>query len=230
MEPALAAAATATELVFNGGNGGCIRITGGVINAKSLNAAAIGGGFDGESGIIIISGGYIIAEGTGAPGIGSGSINVNECNITIQGGTINASSSSGPAIGCWQNTGSVIITGGSIECSNTINPSPKNKEGVVVYNNVLSFPICGEGDFYVTGGHSGDITFKPEKILSTVVKKVYGIYNVKLDKEKKVSLWLPEGSKVEIVELVVKKVTYWAEYIRPKEKIEQALSEKNELL
>ena len=44
------------------------------------------------------------------------------------------------------------------------------------------------------------------------------------------SLWLPEGSKVEIVELVVKKVTYWAEYIRPKEKIEQALSEKNELL
>lgn len=215
---------------FNGGNGGCIRITGGVINAKSLNAAAIGGGFDGESGIIIISGGYIIAEGTGAPGIGSGSINVNECNITIQGGTINASSSSGPAIGCWQNTGSVIITGGSIECSNTINPSPKNKEGVVVYNNVLSFPICGEGDFYVTGGHSGDITFKPEKILSTVVKKVYGIYNVKLDKEKKVGLWLPEGSKVEIVELVVKKVTYWAEYIRPKEKIEQALSEKNELL
>lgn len=214
------------DLSFKGGNGGIIRITGGIINAKSLKGAAIGGGACGESGVVTICGGYIVAESWDGSGIGSGSIEVKECDIKISGGTIDASSFAGPAMGCWINVGSIIITGGSIKCSNEIATLPKNEKGIAVYNNILNFPIAGEEDLYITKGHFGDIVFKPEKPSNTTTEEAYGIYNVKLDKDKKVSLWLPKGTKSEIVDLVVKEVTYSAEYERPEGKIEQALSVK----
>ncbi|MEG1725434.1 MAG: carbohydrate-binding domain-containing protein [Anaerovoracaceae bacterium] len=209
-----------------GGDGGEITIIGGIIHAQSQKAAAIGGGVDGESGVVIIRGGYIVAKSNEAPGIGVGSSGVKKCNITIQGGTIYADSYSAPAIGCWEGTDSVIITGGSVKSSNVVKPLPKNKKGIAVYNNILNFPISEKENLYITSGHFGDIIFNPIQPSSKDTEEMYSIYNVKLDENKKVGLWLPEGSKPEIIELVVKGITYSAEYRRLKEQTENTLSVK----
>lgn len=79
-----------------------IIITGGTINASAAYAgAAIGGGMRGKCGTIRISGGNITANaGLAAAAIGNGNgVSVNEGNIVITGGVINATANASNARG-----------------------------------------------------------------------------------------------------------------------------------
>ena len=95
-----------------------IIITGGTINASAAyGAAAIGGGLKGKCGTIRISGGNITANaGLAAAAIGNGNgISVNEGNIIITGGIINATANASNARGAIG--GSAVAYGPTISLS-----------------------------------------------------------------------------------------------------------------
>ena len=100
-----------------------IEISGGKIEAAGNNGAGIGSGWAGNADQIKISDGEVTAIGTnGSAGIGDGYNDVTDsadhtCHIEISGGTVNAKSGSGAAIGsCEGETGNadIKITGGNI--------------------------------------------------------------------------------------------------------------------
>lgn len=75
------------------GNGSNITINGGMINATSNIGAGIGGGYHGTGNDIEINGGTVTATGSSySTGIGSGNGVSNKNNITINGGSVKASS------------------------------------------------------------------------------------------------------------------------------------------
>jgi uncharacterized repeat protein (TIGR02543 family) len=123
---------------------GDITITGGTVIADAgYWGACIGTGYQGYCGNISISGGDITAVGPGTAkgaGIGTGSGGKLNGNITISGGTINASSWDGAGIGGTL-TGSILITGGTITASSSSGAGI----GADDYGDI-------EGDVLITGG------------------------------------------------------------------------------
>ena len=102
------------------GNGGHIYITGGTVFANGTGAGAgIGGGSSSTGGVIEISGGSITATGVdNGPGIGgitggTGVIAITSGSVTATGGT------SAPAIGWVEGGGSVTVSGGTVNASGT---------------------------------------------------------------------------------------------------------------
>lgn len=95
-----------------------IIITGGTINASAAyGAAAIGGGMRGKCGTINISGGTVTAQaGLAAAAIGNGNgISVNDGNIIISGGVVNATANASNARGAIG--GSAVAYGPAITLS-----------------------------------------------------------------------------------------------------------------
>lgn len=97
-----------------GGAGGEVTITGGVVTALGgWNAAGIGGGQQSDGGVVTISGGTVMATGGDAFGAGIGGGDRGDGGVvTITGGTVVARADSGShAIGSGANTSSAEASG-----------------------------------------------------------------------------------------------------------------------
>ena len=97
-------------------HGGIINITGGIVMAKAVDGAGIGGGYKGHGGQINISGGSVIATSEEGAGIGGG-YKYDGGNVTVSGGTVTAYSSTyGAGIGGGHkgNGGTLTVTGGYV--------------------------------------------------------------------------------------------------------------------
>ncbi len=95
---------------------GKINITGGIVMAKGMDGAGIGGGADGNGGEINISGGTVIATSEEGAGIGGG-YKGSGGNVTVSGGNVTSYSSQyGAGIGGgWKgNGGTLTVTGGYV--------------------------------------------------------------------------------------------------------------------
>ena len=84
--------------ISNGGSGGNITISCGVVRASSFSmGAGIGGGWDGDGGIVTISGGSVEATGGwGGAGIGGGWRDMGG-TVVIEGGSVKAAGGTGAA-------------------------------------------------------------------------------------------------------------------------------------
>ena len=111
---------------IGGGSGSgdvSVKITGGTVNAKTEEGAAIGGGYRADETLdISISGEdtYVNAEATGwGSGIGGGEADMSTSTIKISGGTVIASGDSGIGTGDsaqWADT-TIEISGGTVKAS-----------------------------------------------------------------------------------------------------------------
>jgi hypothetical protein len=107
-----------------GGNGGNIEISGGTVTARGEYSAGIGGGGgfgSGNGGTIYITGGTVTARGNQGAGIGGGGFGGAGEVITIEGGTVTASSlwSAGIGGGIGGGGGDITISGGSVTAMGT---------------------------------------------------------------------------------------------------------------
>jgi hypothetical protein len=164
---------------IGGNNGGTVIINGGNVTATSTYGAGIGGGFGGGKG--------------GAGG-----------SITISGGTVTASGGTyGAGIGGGYNTansGTVTITGGSVQTTGKAGPTPTNGSGDNVYLNTLTVGSSANANRPVTNITYGD--------------KTYSADNLTTDSNGKVYLYLPESNGAELVKLTANGREYGLSYTR----------------
>jgi uncharacterized protein YjdB len=133
----------------NGGDGGTITISGGVVTATSGDSgddgAGIGGGYGRSGENITISGGTVNATSGDGAGIGGGALG-NGGTITISGGTVNAASVyKGAGIGGENGDNSVTITisGGKIDATGGNGRAGIGGEDII---------ICGKAEITAAGG------------------------------------------------------------------------------
>jgi uncharacterized repeat protein (TIGR02543 family) len=190
---------------------GVITINNSEIIAKSGQyGAGIGGGFNSATGNITITGSEITATGgaTGGAGIGGGrSIlsNSTPCNITINSGTITATSPNNQDIGngydAYSAATSITINGGSIWATNGkvaygASPTgPKNSVGggERVYPNTLTLGASDSPEnVRVEIGIIDGTYCTTDSTLAT--GSPYGIDGVKTNASGQVCFWLPQNS------------------------------------
>jgi uncharacterized protein YjdB len=184
---------------------------GGSLNAVGGdNGAGIGAGADADrAGDITINGGKITATSTSGAGIGSDSV------VTISGGDVTAKRG-GSASNDIQGS-SVVINGGSVLAKNGIDPAPQNAvTGAFVYENELTL---GDGSLKgkkIDKGIVDGITCSDTPNTTT---GVYGIRDVNTDDSGKVYFWLPfnpntSGANKAGVTLIVAEKYYGLAYTR----------------
>ncbi|MDR1346327.1 MAG: YDG domain-containing protein [Bacteroidales bacterium] len=198
---------------------GTITINSGTVTANggSYGAAGIGNGAQCgyAAGIITINGGTVTATGgsnmSGGPGIGGGHMG-SVSQVIINGGTItaNAAGSAAAIGGNSNNSGTLIINGGSLRRSNTKGPAPENGQNTAVFLNTLII-----GNTPVTGGTpvtAGSIN--GTNCSETPSAGVYGIRDVKTDAEGKVYFYLPSATGNEFIALTANSKIYGRNYTR----------------
>lgn len=162
----------------SGDSGVCDRITinGGTVVASNLgpynssNAAAIGSGDTGECKEIVINGGNILAESYSAPAIGLGqnyrSTASPDQKITINGGTVTATVSTGTSAGIGYHPNNRVpvsrieINGGSVKSSFSVDPVNRDDERLYLAEldnmaGVSGVYVDGQ-DFHIDSNHSED--------------------------------------------------------------------------
>ena len=196
------------------GQGSIVAINGGAVTANGgVGAAGIGGGLPYRScGTVTITGGVVTATGkykTGglqdysAAGIGGGgsySRTDHPISVSISGGTVIATGSSGAAgigggatltNGKWSylQPGSLTITGGSVKANNrgqSNAPVPKNEADQTLYLATLS---VAEGSIVLFQFPNTSHVVKPEN-----GNYAYGTKDLKTDFGGKVYFWLPPAT------------------------------------
>lgn len=158
-------------------NGGNITITGGTVTAKCEGAGAgIGNGYSGNKSKVTITGGSVTAVSEdGGAGIGSDYWAYGKSEIRIEGGTVTAISNNGKS-GIDDNSGSTIITGGSVKAVNNTTPiagEPTDGNGRKVFlvsldnQSGVNSIFVDNKDYKIAGNHTDDDSFylyMPEKL------------------------------------------------------------------
>ncbi|GHT66978.1 hypothetical protein FACS189452_03830 [Bacteroidia bacterium] len=174
----------------NKGEGGNITINGGsVIATGASSGTGIGGGNYAAGGNITINGGTITATSTSGDGAGiGGAQGAAGGTIVITGGIVTAGAVTdvnciGYGYGYIDTSGTVTITGGSVNC--------------VSATKILPQPTNGSANVYLNKLYN--TTNLANEFITDIYGVTYGLTDVKADANGNLYFWLPASAASEVV-------------------------------